>query len=175
MTRRKWIAGLDSLRIILAVIVLLSHLDTYTVLHAFDSPAIRILAAIIGNAFVGVCAVIAFFVISGIVIHFPYTGEKRLDTFSFLVKRYLRLGIPMLVVYLIAKLIGMPISYLPFWSLYCELMYYSLYPIILYIVRKEKWMLVALFIITFFLSYLIVFIQGNALNDFLSKNKNLNA
>jgi peptidoglycan/LPS O-acetylase OafA/YrhL len=175
MTHKKWISGLDSLRIILAVIVLLSHLDTYSVLHAFDNPAIKIFAAIIGNTFVGVCAVIAFFIISGIVIHFPYTGQKRLDTPSFLTKRYLRLGIPMLIVYWITKLIDMPVSYLPFWSLYCELIYYTLYPIILYLLRKDKRILATLFITTFLLSYLVVLIEGNALNDLLNRNKNLNA
>lgn len=176
MNQKKWILGLDSLRILLAIIVLLSHLDTYSLFHSPTAgQSSKIMGFLFGNSFVGVCAVIAFFVISGIVIHFPYTGAKKLNTSSFLIKRYLRLGIPMLVVYAITKFIDMPISHLPFWSLYCELIYYTLYPIILYAIKKDKKMLLVLFILSFVLSYIIVFYDGNAIHDLFNKNKNLNA
>ena len=173
---KKWISGLDSLRIILALIVLLSHLDTYSLFHSPDnSHWLRFIGFIFGNSFVGVCAVIAFFIVSGIVIHFPYANGKSIQPFSFLIKRFLRISIPMLAVYILAKVINMPVSYLPFWSLYCELIYYFLYPILLYFIRKKYWVLYLLFTISFLISYVIVFIDGHAINDLITRNKALNA
>lgn len=172
MKDRKWIFGLDSLRIILAVIVLLSHLDTYPLLHQNHYP--KILYGILDNSFVGVCAVIAFFIISGIVIHFPYADNKEFNPYSFLIKRYIRLGIPMFIIYIIAKMMNMPISHLPFWSLYCEIIYYSIYPLILYLTKKKIKIIFSLFLITFVLSYIIILIEGNALKDFIHQNKDLN-
>lgn len=173
---KKWILGLDSLRIILAVIVLLSHLDIYSVIHTnSDNKLLTILIALVNNSFVGVCAVIAFFVISGIVIHYPYSTGKKLNVPSFLIKRYLRVGVPMVAIYLIAKYLDMPISNLPFWSLYCELIYYTIYPIILHLIKKDKKILNYLFYLTFISSYLVIFYDGNAVQDLINKNKNLNA
>ncbi len=173
---KKWILGLDSLRIVLALIVLLSHLDTYSIFHSNNTNELyRLIGFIFGNSFVGVCAVIAFFVVSGIVIHFPYVNGKTMQPFSFLIKRFLRISIPMIAVYILAKVVGMTISKLPFWSLYCELIYYFLYPSILYFIRKKEWILYIFFALSFVSSYVIVFVNGTAFNDLITHNKALNA
>jgi peptidoglycan/LPS O-acetylase OafA/YrhL len=58
------VKGLDQLRFIMAVIVLIGH----GALPIFENTIMR---GIAGNAFVGVAAVMVFFMLSGFVIHYP--------------------------------------------------------------------------------------------------------
>jgi peptidoglycan/LPS O-acetylase OafA/YrhL len=110
---KNWVNGMDSLRFILALIVLLSHLENPYVaaLKASHTPIGKLLAGFLANAFSGIAAVIAFFIISGFVVHYP-VKDKPLDVRKFLIRRWIRIGIPLI----------------PIWSLYCELMYYTIYP-----------------------------------------------
>ena len=66
MKKDKWFYGVDSIRFILAFIVLISHshLIYATVLKQSTHPLLRYLGVFTANAFDGTSAVIAFFIIS---------------------------------------------------------------------------------------------------------------
>ncbi len=165
-----WIKGLDSLRFILALTVLLSHLHVTEILSSSDSIFLKLLKPLIGNAFVGVAAVIAFFVISGIVIHLPYKGKTKVEQpVSYLLRRYLRIGIPMIAVIVFAFVFNLKVEIFPFWSLYCELFYYTIFPLLLLAIRKYG--IDKVLIISFILSYILVLVFSNNLSDFIHQNK----
>ena len=125
---KNWVNGMDSLRFILALIVLLSHLENPYVaaLKTSNNLIGKILAAFLANAFSGIAAVIAFFIISGFVVHYP-VKDKPLDVRKFLIRRWIRIGIPLIVLAGLAAYFD-KIVLIPIWSLYCELMYYTIYP-----------------------------------------------
>jgi peptidoglycan/LPS O-acetylase OafA/YrhL len=147
-----WVNGLDSIRFILALIVLLSHFANPWVpcFMLFHSVLLKGLGMLIPNLFSGIGAVIAFFIISGFVIHYP--NKKGIsDVRKFLLRRWLRIGIPLLVV------VAITVHYncfncIPIWSLYCELIYYTIYPLLLKI--KVSWKLK--FIISFIISFVVI-------------------
>ncbi len=147
-----WIKGLDSIRFVLAFIVLLSHMgpSVHSALIGSPHPGVRIFAMIWGVLFSGVGAVMAFFIISGFVIHYPYK-DKFPQTPSFLVRRWLRIGIPMLVVCPIAGAFHQ-FSAIPIWSLYCELIYYTLYPVLI----RIRWSWFNKFLVAFILSLVLI-------------------
>jgi len=147
-----WIRGLDSVRFFLALLVFLSHLANpyHDLLAGSPHLVVRAIGMASSLLFNGVGAVIAFFIISGFVIHYPYR-HKVPDTLPFLVRRWLRIGLPLLVISLIAS--GFHIfSEIPIWSLYCELIYYTLYPLLIRI--KISWM--TKFAITFVIALVLI-------------------
>lgn len=139
------IQGIDSIRAVMALWVMLNHVG---------SPP---LSAVIGNgtlvgrlsldaykiAFNGQAAVIVFFVISGFCVHFPFRSGAKLNLSGFYIRRYVRVGGPFAIV-LVAT------SFLPtnwgnlesgiFWSIYAELIYYTLYPLLLVASRRVGWL-----------------------------------
>lgn len=147
-----WIKGLDSIRFVLAFIVFLSHLGNPFHESWIGSPhlVLRLFAMFWGILFSGVGAVMAFFIISGFVIHYPYKN-KFPDTVSFLVRRWLRIGLPLLVISLVASLYHR-FSAIPIWSLYCELIYYTLYPLLIRI--RASWF--RKFLVSFILSFILI-------------------
>lgn len=133
----KWFSGVDSIRFVLALIVVLRHHeDPYVNLFKNSSSTLlHYTGYFLANAFDGVSAVIAFFIISGFVIHYPNkTGIKNLKTFW--IRRYVRILIPLTVILIIGSLFGHPEKTVV-WSLYCELIYYTLYPVLFKI--KISW------------------------------------
>jgi peptidoglycan/LPS O-acetylase OafA/YrhL len=77
------VKGLDQLRFIMAVIVLIGH----GALPEFQNVVVR---GVLGNSFVGIAAVMVFFILSGFVIHYPYaTGEKKIKIIEFYFRRQL--------------------------------------------------------------------------------------
>ena len=134
--KAKWINGLDRIRFVLALIVLLSHVhDPFTdVLKDARNPIAHLSGMVIEHLFSGAAAVSGFFIISGFVIHYPNADTAQLDVIPFLIRRLVRIVIPMLVIGLVADHYSL-FYVLPLWSLYCELAYYIMYPLLF----KIKW------------------------------------
>ncbi|OUJ74868.1 acyltransferase family protein [Hymenobacter crusticola] len=127
-TQSKWFGGLNSIRFVLAFIVVLSHLGNpiAIALRHSNLKLLQYVGMLLGVSFVGVSAVIAFFVISGFVIHYPNRNGIR-DVKLFYVKRLVRVLVPLLVIMLAGMPFGNP-ERAVVWSLYCELIYYAIYP-----------------------------------------------
>jgi peptidoglycan/LPS O-acetylase OafA/YrhL len=85
-------------------------------------------------------AVIVFFVISGFCIHFPYAREKALNVPQFIVRRYLRVGIPALLGAVLLYQTGFQsLQDSVLWSVICEMIYYSLYPLLMLLKQRYGW------------------------------------
>lgn len=131
-----WVNGLDSLRFVLALIVLLSHIHS-PVAAAFKHShnfLLHFAGMFMEHLFSGAAAVSGFFIISGFVIHYPNKQKDTLRVVPFLIRRLIRIGVPMIVIGLIASHYNQFYA-LPLWSLYCELFYYMLYPLLF----RMKW------------------------------------
>ncbi len=137
MKKNTWVNGLDSLRFFLALVVVLSHMPNpiAITLKASNHYIFKSIGYFITPMFNGVGAVIAFFIISGFVIHYP-NKNKKIDYWKFLIRRWVRLGIPMIVVSVFTIHYGI-FAKIPIWSLYCELIYYTLYPLL--VKTKISW------------------------------------
>ncbi len=141
--------GIDSIRYVCAIWVVLNHLYESAHSSAFDHGLGKLVGAILGAAFSGPAAVIVFFVISGLCIHFPYRHGEKLDYFSYYMRRYLRVGIPMVIVIVLVQLLAgqrphlVTIAFINnnsvMWSLIAELIYYTAYPALMLAQRKVGW------------------------------------
>ncbi len=151
--KKNWVKGIDSIRFFLALVVLLSHYRNPFIL-LFKNSGNRVLnlsSGIVSHLFLGVAAVIAFFIISGFVIHYPNRNKEHINVINFLLRRWLRIGIPMVVIGAIAAYFGY-FNNIPVWSLYCEIIYYTIYPILFRIKISWTWK----FYVSFALSYLVI-------------------
>ncbi|EJT06730.1 acyltransferase 3 [Rhizobium sp. CCGE 510] len=112
--------------------------------------------------FTGHPAVIVFFVISGFCIHFPFRTAE-MSALAFLKRRYLRIMIPTAVALVLAQWVGLraynPVDGYILWSVVCEVIYYSLYPLFLPISRKFGWP--AMIVVSIIISYLTVISLGS--------------
>jgi peptidoglycan/LPS O-acetylase OafA/YrhL len=165
-SHNNWVRGVDSIRFVLAVMVFLSHAENEVAifLKSFDNRIIYYAGVAFNHIFLGPGAVIAFFIISGFVIHYPFK-EKQLNVKQFLVRRWVRIALPLLVVILIS----MPMHgfwMIPIWSLYCELIYYTLYPLL----RRLPISWTMQFVISFIISVVLIFtLSGNELTSMLTQ------
>jgi len=135
--KQSWFAGIDSLRFVLALIVVLGHCTIPMAKRLKESniPIEKHLGQFMGVLFNGPAAVIAFFVISGFVIHYPNkNGIKSLS--DFYVRRFVRILIPLIAIAILGSFFNNPHKAIV-WSLYCELVYYAIYPVIYKI--KATW------------------------------------
>jgi peptidoglycan/LPS O-acetylase OafA/YrhL len=141
--RPHFVRGLDSFRFIAAAVVAAGH----GALVPFDRIAGEThgIWKMIGGAWDslpnGTLAVCVFFFISGFCIHFPNVIKERVPVVPFLIKRGLRIGIPLFVTLAAAYAFGRQyVSALDsvLWSVYCELVYYALYPV-LFPVLRGRW------------------------------------
>ena len=158
----KWVNGIDSIRFFLALIVFLSHIHNpyVDILKNSSSSLLHALGLFMTPMFSGTSAVIAFFIISGFVIHYP-NKNKPLNVKNFLIRRWLRIGIPLVVIGAFAACFKI-YAMIPVWSLYCELIYYTIYPLLLKL--KMSWKLK--FQLAFLLSIIVIVIFGN--NDVMA-------
>ena len=124
---------------------------------------IKIASSIYGAAISGPSAVIVFFVISGLCIHFNYRTGNSIDYFSYYMRRYIRIGLPLTVALAFTILVShrsvhsLSIASLNdsvLWSLIAELIYYTIYPALMYAKRRFGWQIVLL--IAFVSSYAVV-------------------
>lgn len=106
--------------------------------------------------------VIVFFVVSGFCIHYPYV-TKKLPIFAFLTARWVRIMIPALVALAMAKFLGLHkfnfIDGFILWSVVCELWYYSLYPLFLWLSRKVSFK--SQFLLALIVSFFILICLGS--------------
>jgi peptidoglycan/LPS O-acetylase OafA/YrhL len=162
MLAKRRILGLDSLRFICALWVVLHHgaRPEIAAWMGWGDVAVRWNAI----AFDGVAAVIVFFVISGLVIHYPYARGERLHLPSFYAHRFIRIGIPMLLIRVLAgrysPIVSSDIAHateVVLWSLWCELAYYAIYPALLVGFRKLG--LRAVLAASFILAYALIAIN----------------
>ncbi len=129
--KSQWVKGIDTIRFFLAFVVILSHMEN-PLLQYKSSPSfiLRSLEGADALMFNGAAAVITFFIISGFVIHFPNRKkDSSLNILSFLIRRFVRIGLPLALVILVANHFS-DYGLIPVWSLYCELAYYALYTIL---------------------------------------------
>lgn len=134
----KWFAGINSIRFILALIVFLSHCPDPFVKYMGESKylIVRDAGAVLGISFLGIAAVMAFFIISGFVIHYP-NKDGIANIQQFYIRRGMRVLLPLLVITIAGIPFGSPEKVIV-WSLYCELIYYAIYPV-LACIKKISW------------------------------------
>jgi peptidoglycan/LPS O-acetylase OafA/YrhL len=137
------VAGLDTLRFFAAAWVALFHGARFPLdkILAPDSLAAQVLIALNNGLFDGVASVMLFFVISGYVIHRAAFRQEKLAAGRFLLRRLTRVIPPVVILYLACHLAGPDYEASLFrilWSLYCEIAYYLIYPL-LFLAFKRGW------------------------------------
>ncbi len=140
------IAGIDSLRFFAALWVMISHQGAFPLSSGHDpqSKVAWALNGVYNGSFSGPAAVILFFLISGFCIHLPYAEGRPLHIAQFLVRRLVRISVPMIAAILLALWAGAAPSSniligIPAWSLFAELIYYGLYPWLHAVARQSGW------------------------------------
>lgn len=141
------VAGLDALRILCATIVVFSHCRVFPLFAGRDPDFIWADRAesVYSMFFSGTAAVIVFFVISGFCIQYGWEQAQEVSAFRFVLRRWVRIWIPLLAAMLLANLLQLHFSLYyksVLWSLYCELIYYSLFPMLAGAVKRYGWSVV---------------------------------
>ena len=101
-------------------------------------------ASVFQSLFDGTSAVMLFFIVSGFCIHLPYTNTGKLPIVQFIVRRYVRIGGPLLAILLIMEIVGGEASirgHEVLWSIYAELIYYTIYPLFFGLAKRCGWLL----------------------------------
>ena len=145
------VAGLDSLRGVLALWVVFSHSAGYGSLSfgQWSNHFLRRLAWLFQISFNGQAAVVLFFVISGFCIHWPVACSGSLHTGRFLARRFIRIGLPLIGALVFGWCCGWRIHLarvpyepgvlgVPLWSLWCEMLYYLCYPVLFWTFNKFR-------------------------------------
>jgi peptidoglycan/LPS O-acetylase OafA/YrhL len=138
------IKGLDSLRFVLAMIVVFGHFG-FVPLPGFitkDSLVGHLFIGFYNNLISGPAAVIVFFVISGFCIYSPFRDAASIPLRSYYTRRYIRILTPMIVAMLAALPLGVTFALFNdsiLWSLLCEEIYYLIFPALLILQRRTGW------------------------------------
>lgn len=145
-TSENHIGGLDTLRFVCALSVMLCHLGGPPVLGWLDKShgLGRAAHGLYGCLFPGAPAVIVFFLISGFCIHYPNSkpGGRAFNPISFYVRRFIRIAVPVYVLEWIITRAGYDfgeIDGVVLWSVYCEMVYYAAYPLLRLMNRWLAW------------------------------------
>ncbi|MFC4233177.1 acyltransferase family protein [Parasediminibacterium paludis] len=144
ITPLKRIVGIDQLRYLFAFWVLIMHGGLLPFFEGNDgNNSINTINKIYGWSINGEAAVIGFFIISGLCIHYPNVARKKLQIIPFYVARIIRLCLPLVIYLFISKMAGYShnegfLRVVPIWSLYCEIIYYLLYPLFFYITKAGR-------------------------------------
>ena len=135
------IQGLDSIRFICAIFVLLGHFGVVSenTFYFLPSNISHYLSAAIGLIFNGPAAVVVFFVISGFCIHFSFVKTETINIQKYYFRRMIRIGIPAIIAGVLIKYFDNVQKDLwtetVLWSVTCEVIYYLLYPLLLAVRR----------------------------------------
>jgi peptidoglycan/LPS O-acetylase OafA/YrhL len=155
-----FVRGIDTLRFWAAIWVVLYHGAAPPIgalAPASWSGRLDILARLPFN---GNAAVVLFFVISGFCIHIGNVGRPRIAPARFWAQRAARIVPPLLAIIVIASLLGPAYSQSlqsVLWSVYCELVYYALYPFMFPLLKHRRsrlYLTLASVTVTFVLSLL---------------------
>src|SRR5713101_2081177 len=138
------VRGLDSIRFICAVWVLIGHAGPLPYIRDIDQSTTIgfLMRGALNNFISGPAAVIVFFVISGFCIHFPYRHAGSVQLFPYFARRHIRILVPVAAAILLGGLVGVKLPIFQdsiLWSLVCEEVYYSLYPLILKARARWGW------------------------------------
>lgn len=133
---RNTIYGLDGLRFIAALWVAFSHGARFPIdrVLAPDTTAAKVIHVLAKTTFNGTAAVTVFFVLSGFIIHRANVGQRRVDALPFWIRRGVRIGGPLIAIVAVAALLGSEYTHSlsqVLWSVYAEIIYYALYPLLL--------------------------------------------
>jgi peptidoglycan/LPS O-acetylase OafA/YrhL len=132
------LAGVDSIRFWLAIWVYLSHFAPVFHVGAGAGFLLQALSGVLNNLFNGAAAVMGFFLVSGLCIHYPYRDNAVISLPQFYIRRYVRILIPFLAAIAFAYCSGLDLAgfYASIlWSLVAELIYYTLYPAFRWVIR----------------------------------------
>lgn len=160
-TESRMVYGINTLRGICAIWVLLNHFGPPLTVGIEKTSYLNIaFRGFVHNVFNGPAAVIVFFVISGFCIHIQQSSSLRINSIpQFYLKRLVRIMIPLVVAMVIAVTIGLdglnPEDSIV-WSIICEIIYYLLYPLLLWIRSKfSSWniIFVAAFVGSLFVAH----------------------
>lgn len=135
------VRGIDSIRALAAMWVFLSHLGKIPFEPYIGTGRLAsLLQSVYGTLFNGTAAVVIFFIISGICIRLASQAES-LELGPFWVRRFVRVGGPLLCAVGISHFIFGNADVLDavLWSLYCELIYYFIYPFLCSLASKISW------------------------------------
>jgi len=148
--RRPPIVGVDSIRFVAALWVVFSHGAQFPLDQLVDRHThhwLGLAAAGLSSIYSGVDAVVVFFLISGLCIHYPNIGADRVDPVRFILRRLVRVGAPLVAVIAISRLLGANfVNSLDavLWTVYCEIAYYCLYPAMFWLSRRFNWLKILL-------------------------------
>lgn len=142
MNSEERFAGLDSIRGLAAVWVAIAHGASFPARETLVWLGLS--QSLLPNSlnsfpFNSTAAVTVFFVVSGFCIHRPYVDGRCLQLLPYLTRRLIRVGVPMVTVLIFVSFVGGIIegkSDAVLWTVYCELIYYGLYPFILLAARR---------------------------------------
>jgi len=156
--------GIDAIRFVCALWVMLGHFGMPPLFSYVDGShgVFRLLKMAYSIPISGPPAVIVFFVISGLCIHFPYRQGQKLLYSGYFARRYIRIGIPVLVAMGLSRFLQVEMPLFQesiLWSLLAEIIYYTLYPLLMWTVRQFGWK--ATLVASFALAYGTVFIAPN--------------
>lgn len=135
------ISGLDSLRFVCALWVMIGHIGPPPASY-LPAPLDGMLGEWLKMAVSGPAAVIVFFLISGLVIHYPNRAGGQPRWGAFLLRRFVRILLPLAAALAVGALAGVSYAYLEstiLWSLFAELIYYACYPLLLNLRRAFGW------------------------------------
>lgn len=136
-SNRLRLEGLDALRGLCALVVVLGHVNLPSGGNGGLEGMVRFLFRILSN---GPAAVIVFFVVSGLCIHLPQASGRPLHVPTFYLRRSIRIGLPIAVGWLLAWSAGcLPAFNGVLWSLVCEAIYYLLYPFLRILAIRFGW------------------------------------
>lgn len=131
MSERRTFHFLNTVRLLSAVWVALAHLAASPLNKQVFGPELEWLRRGLIVPFSGVSAVMVFFVVSGFCIHYPYATGRSFQLASFYLQRLMRIALPLLVAAGVHHYAGtLPWLKNVLWAVYCEVIFYALYPLV---------------------------------------------